>query len=374
MINKERAISEFIELVSVPCQSLYERQEADMIIKKMQELGLEVKVDEANKQYNSTTGNVWGFLQGNKQGAKRLLFAAHMDSVAPTTGTKVVRKDGILYSDGTTTLGGDDKVGIEACLEAIRVLKEDNIPHGDIQILCTIGEEIGCRGGRAINPSWLKADYGYCLDQSGAVGTIYNYSPQATLLTFKIKGRAAHAGSAPEQGINAIMLAAEGLSALPWYGRLDEYTTLSIGTIKGGAATNIVPEDCEFSIDMRCPDVKKLENLKDSTIEIIRQKVEEGNGKLEIKEFVLGPAVFVQDDDASAQLSAKAASNMGLKPHFAFSGGITDANHLCGFGLTTICLGVGMTKIHTTEEQLSEKDLIDTTRWVIEIIKEAAKV
>ena len=47
-----------------------------------------------------------------------------MDSVSSTTGiTKVVRKDGVLYSDGTTTLGGDDKVGVAGMLEAVRALK-----------------------------------------------------------------------------------------------------------------------------------------------------------------------------------------------------------------------------------------------------------
>jgi|GEM_PF-2929326 len=118
MINKTRILNEFIELVSVPCPSKDEKAEADLLVQKLQAMGLEVKVDDAGRKIGGTTGNVWAFLPGNVEGAAGLFFEAHMDSVPPTTGTKVVRRDGVLYSDGTTTLGGDDKVGIAAGLGA----------------------------------------------------------------------------------------------------------------------------------------------------------------------------------------------------------------------------------------------------------------
>ena len=119
MINKTRILNEFIELVSVPCPSKDEKAEADLLVQKLQAMGLEVKVDDAGRKIGGTTGNVWAFLSGNVEGAAGLFFEAHMDSVPPTTGTKVVLRDGVLYSDGTTTLGGDDKVGIAAVLEAV---------------------------------------------------------------------------------------------------------------------------------------------------------------------------------------------------------------------------------------------------------------
>ena len=124
MINETRILNEFIELVSVPCPSKDEKAEADLLVQKLQAMGLEVKVDDAGRKIGGTTGNVWAFLPGNVGGAAGLFFEAHMDSVPPTTGTKVVRRDGVLYSDGTTTLGGDDKVGIAAVLEAVRAVQE----------------------------------------------------------------------------------------------------------------------------------------------------------------------------------------------------------------------------------------------------------
>jgi tripeptide aminopeptidase len=373
MVDKERIIKNFIELVSIPCPTGDEKAEADLIISKLHALGVETKVDKAGAGGKSTTGNVWGFLPGNVKGAPTVLFEGHMDSVAPTTGTKVVRKNGMLYSDGTTTLGGDDKVGIASVLEALQIIHDEKLPHGDVQILCAIGEETGSIGVRNLDPSWIKAEVGYCLDSLGGAGEIYNYSPRAYKVVYKVHGKAAHAGEEPEKGINAIMLIAKALSKLPWYGRLDKMTTMSIGLIEGGKASNIVAEDCSVTVDMRCPDTKKLNELRDATTKIFADVVKAGGGTLTTECSELGPAVFVKESEPVCKLAAKAAEKAGFPVQFKFSGGLSDANFLCGYNLPTVNLGCGMDKIHTTEEQLAEKDLVNTAAWVVSIITTATE-
>lgn len=61
MINETRILNEFIELVSVPCPSKDEKAEADLLVQKLQAMGLEVKVDDAGRKIGGTTGNVWAF-------------------------------------------------------------------------------------------------------------------------------------------------------------------------------------------------------------------------------------------------------------------------------------------------------------------------
>lgn len=373
MINKDRLLNEFIELVGVPCPSKDEKAEAELLVRKLQDMGLEVKVDDAGSKIGGTTGNVWAFLPGNVQGATRLFFEAHMDSVPPTTGTKVVRRDGVLYSDGTTTLGGDDKVGITAALEAVRTVQEQNIPHGDIQLCFTIAEEIGCLGVVNLDPADIKADLGYCLDIGGAPGIVTNAAPRLFDIYFTVRGKSAHAGIEPEKGINAIMLAAKALAALPAYGRLDEETTLNVGQIEGGAATNIVAEQARFVIDMRCMDPEKLERLKDATISLIREVVEAGGGMLEVEPVEGSPAVHVAEDHAAVLLAKQAADNLQLPFELTKTGGCSDGNFLCGYGLPCILLATGMSKVHTTEEYLRECDLYDCARWVTEIIRIAGQ-
>ena len=372
-INEGRLKSTFIELVGVPCPSCDEKQEADLLVKKLQELGMEPKVDRAGEQCGGTTGNVWGFLKGNVPGALRLFFEAHMDSVAPTTGTNVIEKDGVLYSDGTTTLGGDDKSGVAAVLEAMQCIIENDLPHGDIQVCFTIGEETGSYGVRYMDKTMIRADAGYCMDCGGHPGAIFNASPKAINLKLKVKGKSAHAGLEPEKGINAIMLAADALHALPAYGRIDEETTLSVDMIDGGLAPNIVPEACEIVIDMRCPNQTKLERLKNETVEIFRNVVEAKGGVVEVAVKEVAPGVNLNTDHATVKLAATAAEKLGFPVSTGFTGGCSDANFLCGMGLPTVLLATGMDKIHTTAERLALEDLYNAASWVLGIVEEAAE-
>ena len=372
-INEGRLKSTFVELVGVPCPSCDEKQEANLLVKKLQELGMEPKVDRAGEQCGGTTGNVWGFLKGDVPGALRLFFAAHMDSVAPTTGTNVIEKDGVLYSDGTTTLGGDDKSGVAAVLEAMQCIIENDLPHGDIQVCFTIGEETGSYGVRYMDNTMIQADAGYCMDCGGHPGAIFNASPKAINLKLKVKGKSAHAGLEPEKGINAIMLAADALHALPAYGRIDAETTLSVDMIDGGLAPNIVPEACEIVIDMRCPNQTKLERLKNETVEIFRNVVEAKGGAVEVAVKEVAPGVNLNTDHATVKLAATAAEKLGFPVSTGFTGGCSDANFLCGMGLPTVLLATGMDKIHTTEERLALEDLYNAASWVLGIVEEAAE-
>ena len=139
-VNKERMLAEFKEIVAIPCHTLQERPVFDYLKAKLEGMGFSVAEDGAGKELGGNCGNLWAFLPGTKAGATSVLLSAHMDGVEPCGGTTVVQKDGVLYSDGTTILGGDDKSGVEGILEGIRLLLESGAPHGDIQILFIIAE------------------------------------------------------------------------------------------------------------------------------------------------------------------------------------------------------------------------------------------
>lgn len=373
MLNKERVIQNFIELVSVPCPSKDERQEAELIMRKLHEMGIEAEMDNVGEKVGGTCGNVWAYIKGRKPEAPVLFFEAHMDSVAPTTGTKVVRRDGVLYSDGTTTLGGDDKVGIAAALEAVKALQEDNIEHGDIQLCFTIGEEIGCLGALNLDRQRIKADFGYCMDIGGPIGEIIYAAPKLYELYVTVTGKAAHAGLEPENGINAIMLAAEALHNLPAYGRLDEETTLNVGVFHAGVGNNVVAPEAKFVIDMRSMNVTKLEHLKEDVCRIITDTVTSGGAKVTIDVREGCPAVAIAKDHACITLAQQAAEKMGCTAVLKTTGGCSDGNYLCGYGLPCALLATGMSNVHTTEEYLKEEDLFGTAKWIYEIVKLAAE-
>lgn len=163
-INGDRLLNDFLELVQIPGQSYKERKVADKIKAELAEMGLEAFEDDAGKKIGGNAGNLIVNIKGNTEGAPSLLFAAHMDTVPLAVGVKPQIKDGFVTSDGTTALGGDNRAGCAEILEAIREVRESNLPHGDIQLLFSVAEEEGLLGAQALDPKLLKADYAFAVD------------------------------------------------------------------------------------------------------------------------------------------------------------------------------------------------------------------
>ena len=118
MINQDRLVKRFIDYVQIDSPTNYELDFANHLIKELENLGFEVEMDDAGGKVGGNSGNLIAKLKGKKEG-QTILFSAHMDTVSPGRGIKPVIKDGIIYSDGTTVLGGDDKGGVASILEGI---------------------------------------------------------------------------------------------------------------------------------------------------------------------------------------------------------------------------------------------------------------
>lgn len=163
-VNQDRLVNDFLELVVVPGPTKSERQIADKIKSELAEMNLVAFEDDAGSKIGANAGNLLVNIPGNVEGAPSLLFAAHMDTVPLAVGVKPRMADGYITSDGTTALGGDNRAGVAEILEAVREVKEHNLPHGDLQLLFTVAEEGGLLGARAMDPKLLTADYGFAVD------------------------------------------------------------------------------------------------------------------------------------------------------------------------------------------------------------------
>lgn len=373
MINKQRILAEFFEMVKIKCSTKAEREVADLIKKRLQSYGGNVTVteDNAGEKIGGNCGNVIAYVKGNVPSAPVVMFSAHMDCVEPCGGVEPVLKDGIITSAGNTILGGDDKAGVVAIMEALRVIQEQKIPHGDIQVVFTVAEEGGLNGSKNIDTKALKADFGYALDSSGLPGKIIVKAPGQNKIEVVVMGKTAHAGVAPEEGLNAIVLAGKALAAIK-EGRIDEETTANVGIIKGGGATNIVPDRVEITCEARSRNMAKLEAQTKSMVDTFEQVVAANGGKTEISvKKAYGPYVLSETDPV-VKLAAQAGSAIGLKVTMEGTGGGSDANFFNAYGVPTAVLAVGMTKVHTTEEYIKEADIYSTAEWLLAIIKQAA--
>ena len=185
------------------------------------------------------------------------MLSAHMDTVGKDTGIRPQIRDGIIYSDGTTILGGDDKSGVAAILEVLLSIRQDKLDHPPLEVVISVGEEVGLQGAKWLDKSKLRARQGYVLDSGGAIGSIVLSAPSQDSLRVVVHGKKAHAGSEPENGINAIRVASEAIAAMP-LGRIDFETTANIGVIEGGTATNIVPDEVKIRGEARSRNTAKL--------------------------------------------------------------------------------------------------------------------
>jgi tripeptide aminopeptidase len=371
MINQERMLAEFFELVKIKCSTRDEREVADVLKARLAELGLEVTEDNVGEKIGGNCGNVLAYKKGTLQDAPTLMLSAHMDCVEPCGGVEPQLKDGIITSVGDTILGADDKAGVVAILEALRVVNEKSIPHGPIQVVFTVAEEGGLNGAKNIDASLLKADFGYALDSSGAPGEIITMAPGQNSIIALIHGKKAHAGVAPEEGINAIVVAGKALAQMQC-GRIDFETTSNVGIISGGIATNIVPDLAEVKCEARSRNMEKLEMQTLHMKETFEQVAEANGARAEVKvNKAYGPYVLLESDPV-VTLAVQAAKSIGLTAEVKATGGGSDANFFNNYGVPTAVLGVGMNKVHTTDEYIKEIDLYNSAELVTSLIKTAA--
>ncbi|MBU0687429.1 MAG: M20/M25/M40 family metallo-hydrolase [Candidatus Margulisbacteria bacterium] len=370
-MNQNRLKNQFLKLVKIDSISKHEANIMGYLVSEFSKLGLRATFDQAGKYFDGEIGNLFVSIPGKVKSAPKLLLNAHVDTVTHSKKIKPIIKRGVIYSDGTTILGADDKAGVVAIMELVRCLKENNIPHGDIHIVLTVAEEIGLHGSKAIDHKKLKADFGFVLD-GGRVNGIVNQAPSQDNIVAKIHGRAAHAGTHPEDGISSIKVASSAIAKMK-LGRIDFETTANIGLIKGGKATNIVPDLVEIKGEARSHNAKKLKKqMRHMTSELSRACSKAG-AKLNVKVSSEYRSFKVGENQEVMQLAKKAAKSIGIQPITKPTGGGSDANIFNASGIPSVIIGLGARNLHTIKENIPIQDLVRGTELLLQIVKEAAQ-
>ena len=376
MINQDRLKNLLIELIKIDSLSRKEREVALRLRHEMEELGAEVWIDDAGEKVGGNTGNLIAQFGGTAPAADPLLLSAHMDTVVPGEGIVPILDGDILHTDGRTVLGGDDKSGVAIICEVLRVIKENRIPYGNIDVVFTICEEAGLIGAKCLDVSRLRARTGLVLD-SDSVGFLFTKAPAANRMEFRVYGLEAHAGVCPEKGINAIKVAAEGVAQMR-LGRIDHETTANIGVIEGGMAVNIVPNQVILRGEARSHSQEKLdrqtEHMKRCLDDAAARHVLESDGKhhtarVEARVERDYDRMDVPESAPIVKLVHAAAKNLSLELKTLATGGGCDANVLNQKGLIVANLSTGMREIHTVHEWLDVKDLYLSAQMVLEIVK-----
>ena len=369
ILNKRRLIGTFKKLVRMDSLSLREGKVARYLQRELRSIGIRSR--QAGRVRVGEVGNIVAFVPGKKFMRPRLLLNAHIDTVSPGKNVKPVEKKGYIRSFGRTILGADNKAGIAAILEILRTIKKKKLNHPPLKIIFTVAEEIGLLGAKALPEKVLNADYGLVLD-GGDINAIINKAPTQYNLTAKIFGRAAHAGIHPEEGINAIKVASEAIAKMK-IGRIDKETTSNIGMIKGGKATNIVPEEVELRGEARSHNRKKLDRQVEHMERILLKACQKHRARLKLKVERMYKSFEVDRSSKVVSLVMRGMRTAGIKPVIKQTGGGSDANIFNEWGIPTVILGVGADRVHTQKERIKVNDLVKGTEMILNVITGAGE-
>jgi tripeptide aminopeptidase len=367
MINRDRMVKEFIELISIDSVSRKERLMADALTQKLKVLGYEVYEDQAGEKIGGNTGNLICTVKGTKA-VPAVMLAAHMDTVEPGIGKKPVFEGNYIKSDGTTVLGGDDVSGIVCIFEILRVLKERKLEHGDIQVVFTVAEEGGLFGSRNLDYTRIHAKYGIILDSDGPIGTVAVKAPSQDKIYVTVNGKAAHAGIEPEKGISAIQIASSAISRMK-LGRIDFETTANIGIIGGGRETNIICDKVEIRAEARSREKQKLEQQTAHMRECFEQAAAEFGGSVDFKAELAYPSFNISKDAAIIAILRKAAVSAGIEMKLEETGGGSDTNIYNSKGIEAVDISVGMDKVHSVEERILIDDMVNAAKFVLAAVQ-----
>jgi tripeptide aminopeptidase len=357
-------------LLGIPGRSGREGRVLELICSELRRAGVArgaLQSDQAHRRspHGGEVGNLALVLPGTRPGPRRLLMA-HVDTVPLCEGAKpVVRGRLVAPADKTTALGADDRSGAALVLATALEILRRKLPHPPLTFFWTVQEEVGLVGARYARRGMLaRPRLAFNFDggtpEKLTVGATGGYR-----MEIRVKGMAAHAGGAPEDGVSAIAIASLAVAELHregWHGQIRKggrTGTSNVGVIRGGDATNVVTPQVEVRAEARSHDpafreriVRAIERAFRKAARSVRNR--EGvrgqvrfKGRLEYESFKL------PDNEPCVLVAEAAVRSVGGKPVRAIANGGLDANWMTARGIPTVSLGCGQKNAHTTKERLN---------------------
>jgi tripeptide aminopeptidase len=380
----EDHLMRFLAVEGLPGQ---EKAIGEAVIAELKQVGVPasaIRFDTVHKRIPAPTqtGNLFVDLPGTRKGP-RLLFITHLDTVPLCAGAKAKREGDRIVSDGTTALGGDNRTGCAVLVTLVETLLKHKLPHPPLSLMFAVREESGIQGCRYLDPADLNgAAMGFNVDSklatdliTGAVGQEY--------WDVDIKGKAAHAGLAPEKGISATLVAAVALTEARragWFGKVvkpNGHGTSNAGVFGGkngksaGDATNVVTDYVHIKGEARSPDLAFAHAIAEefrAAFEKAKAEIKDADAATAEVKFEAShayPPFTLAEDSPVVRHAIRATESIGMKPNPVYSNGGLDANWLVKHGLPTLTIGAGQYEVHTVKEYVHLPEFANGCRLAV---------
>lgn len=386
-----------IELILIPSPSGHEGKLADHVIGKLRGLGVLARKDKY--------GNVIAKVPASPGYEKvpSLLLTAHMDMVAADRKNplkpvrpRILHIDGRewIASDGTTTLGADNKVGVATIIDVVARLvgkypkQASPLKHGPIEIALTTEEETTAKGAIGLDTGQFNSKYTLVLDGEQLFEIVWELA-STTEVTIWLRGaRGGHSGVDIDHpdNINAIKVLSEIDVRIPQgvvkRNERGVIASINAGLVEGGSATNVIAPEAKIVYLVRSADPvaekKLLEEIQVIISEIERKyRALQPNFKVDLNIDQSLPPWSAKTDSHLLKLAAETAERLSgqkIYPKSVHAG--AEANIYAhkknskGETLEPLLLGVAnLHAIHTTRERLEWRSLLTGRDWVVEIIR-----
>lgn len=365
-----RALDLFLALARIQSQPGEERAVMDAVRAELAAMGIESTEDDAAARIGGDCGNVLARIPATAPGTP-IFLNAHVDTVPVVDALDPVVEDGWVVNRAPAILGADNKASVAGILDGVRRVLEEGVPHAGIEIVITVQEEIGLLGARAFDADALEAEIGFVFDVDGDPGAMVMRASGQIALDVAFRGRAAHAGIAPEEGRSAIHAAALALSRLSM-GRVEPGASRNAGTIRGGTQRNVVPEECHVQIEVRAMDEPRVADLAQEVVDAANAAAAETGCSVEIAQHRYYWAYAFDREDDVVRIARAALEAAGIQPREVETGGGADAHAFNSAGKRCLNLSSGMELIHTPDERIRVEHVQALSDITVELIRAAA--
>jgi glutamate carboxypeptidase len=299
-----------------------------ILVEECRRLGAEVKIHPRQSTGDQVEAR-WG------QGTGGLLLLCHMDTVFPV-GTlshmPFLELDGKIMGPGTQDMKGGIVVAVAAIAELV---SSGRMTAKPLTILFTSDEEIGSSTSRdLIEKLAVRSGLVLVLEPAMPDGSLKTWRKGVGDLVITVRGRSAHAGGDHEKGRNAIEELAHQVLAIQKLTDYEHGTTLNVGLIHGGIATNVIPDEAIAEVDLRVIEPGEAERII-SAIYALKPVLE---GTTIIVSGGLNRPPMPSDGlmRSTFEKAQSIAASLGINLKASGTGGASDANFVAPLGIPVL--------------------------------------
>lgn len=331
-----------------------------IVAQECERLGARVAVHQKTSAGNLVEAN-WGEGQG------RILMLAHMDTVFPLGTLSTMpyfEKDDKVFGPGVSDMKG----GIVVALTAVAALQTTGQLLRPITILFTSDEETGSQASRARIEELAAGSTLVLVLEPGMIdGALKTWRKGVGEYTVTVRGRAAHAGGDHENGRNAIEEMAHQVIAIQKMTDYSKGTTLNVGVVRGGIASNVVPAEAVIIVDLRVKQPNEAERINVQIHAL--QPVLDGTSIEVAGELNRPPMPFDDVMQATFEKAKGIAAGVNIDLKASGTGGASDANFVAPFGIPVLDgLGPAGGEYHSEREYIFRDSLSERVKLVTALL------